>query len=61
MKFTALGSHTPSTVLLCFLLTGLGVARAATDTARFNLAVDRANKAIQAGRFADAEKQIDAA
>jgi tetratricopeptide (TPR) repeat protein len=43
------------------LLTGLGAARAATDTAKFNLAVDRANKAIQAGRFADAEKQIDAA
>jgi tetratricopeptide (TPR) repeat protein len=48
-------------VLLCLLLTGLGVARAATNTAKFNLAVDQANKAIQAGKFADAEKQIDVA
>jgi tetratricopeptide (TPR) repeat protein len=48
-------------VLFCLLLTGLGVARAATNTAEFNLAVDRANKAIQAGKFADAEKQIDVA
>lgn len=43
------------------LFIGLGVAPAATNTAKFNLAVDQANKAIQAGRFTEAEKQIDLA
>ena len=48
-------------VLFCLLLTGLGVARGTTGAAKFDLAVDRANKAIQAGKFTEAEKQIDAA
>jgi tetratricopeptide (TPR) repeat protein len=41
----------------------LGVARAAntTNNAKFNLAVDQAYKAIQAGKFTEAEKQIDIA
>jgi tetratricopeptide (TPR) repeat protein len=45
----------------CLLLTGLGVGRAATNAAKFNLAVDQANKAVQAGKFTEAEKQIDVA
>jgi tetratricopeptide (TPR) repeat protein len=50
-------------LLFCLLLMGLDVARGATatNTAKFNLAVDRANKAIQAGKFTEAEKEIDVA
>jgi hypothetical protein len=48
-------------LVLCLLLMGLGAARAAntTNSAKFNLAVDQAYKAIQAGKFTEAEKQID--
>ena len=48
-------------LFVCLLLADLDPARAATDTAKFNLAVDQATRAIQAGKFADAEKQINAA
>jgi|GEM_PF-1200465 len=49
-------------LFFCLLLMGLGAARAAdSSNAKFNLAVDQAYKAIQAGKFAEAEKQIEAA
>jgi tetratricopeptide (TPR) repeat protein len=47
--------------VLCLLLLCLGPGWANANTGDFNAAVDRANKAILEGKFAEAEKQINAA